>query len=209
MAHASRGGHCPACRSSFAEHERPLRRAELAERVDRLVEQGAARTAVRSAPIVGQLVDPSQQRDRRAKRYCGSGGFQRRGSRPATTSPASSSPSSKSCVPGRQRSMSSARRSGSCARRRTAPSPFHARSASGSCSLSSSGGLSLRTTSPAGTTSEALLAADGGSSSRLHCSAHSAASRGRRSSHAAPPGIPRHHERPAGSSTAARLTGSA
>ena len=96
-----------------------------------------------------------------------------------------------SVVPGRHRSISIARRSGSCASSRTAPSPFQRASASASCSDSSSGKLILRTASPAGITSDTLPPVSGVPRSSPHCSAHSSARCGSRSSQSAPPGTSR------------------
>ncbi len=126
----------------------------------------------------------------RLRKTCSAGGRRqrRRSTAQAMRFASSSSRSCQSVVPGRQRSRSSARRRRSCASNRTAPTPSQKSSASASCSLSSSGKLILRTAGrPAlhstASTSETLPFSNAGPSRSCHSAAHSAASRGRRSSH--------------------------
>ena len=116
---------------------------------------------------------------------------------------AASSGTLRSCAPGSQRAISSARRARSCASRRTAPSPAHHSRASASCSLSGSGKLTFSTAcvpsgSCAGATQEIAAGSNGAASVSPQSLTQPATRSGSSESHAAPPGRERHQPSPSG-----------
>ena len=170
------------------EHERPLRRAELAQRVRRLRRGSSGRTGGRCAATASAAPRPSELRRppaggarRAAPSRASAGGRPRRRRRRRRRGRSAAS---------RARSARGASRDArglrpAAVRRRRRPR----REARGPRARDSSCGQPIfSTASPAGATNEQYPPSMGGPRSSCQRSAHSSTSRGSRSSHSDPPG---------------------